>query len=75
MDADKLIATLEQNGELQQEIIRRQEELIRLQHNELAWRRYRDHMVDESPVGFALWLLLKDVYPFKWWYSRHGSHN
>jgi len=70
--------------ELQQTMIAKQEETIRLydalhqsqqqiidaQRQELAQRRYRDHLVDESPWGFALWLALHEIYPFKWWYGR-----
>lgn len=73
MDADKLIATLEQNGELQQAIIHRQAELIRIQHNELAELRHRAYLVDNDPLGFALWLILHEIWPFSVWYRRHEA--
>jgi hypothetical protein len=54
----------------QRALLAEQQETILQQRQELAERRYRDHLVDESPFGFALWLLLHDIQPFKWWYHR-----
>jgi len=54
-------------------IVDSQKERLALQHNELAERRFRDHLVDESPWGFAAWMLLKDVFPFSLWYHRHEN--
>jgi hypothetical protein len=59
-----------QENALLEQIVTNQEQTIAHQRQELAERRYRDHLVDESPWGFALWLLLKEVWPFSRWYHR-----
>jgi DNA-binding IclR family transcriptional regulator len=54
----------------QELIIRDQQTTIDTLHNELAHHREREHLIDDSRWGFALWLILNDVWPFSLWYHR-----
>lgn len=57
-------------------IIQDQAKIINQQHIELAEHREREHLIADCPWGFALWLLLNDVWPFSLWYHRFdgGDH-
>ena len=47
-----------------------QRSVLEAQRLELAERRLKDRLIDAEPWGFALFLLLKDVWPFSLWYHR-----
>lgn len=51
-------------------IIRQQRLIIRDQRLELARHRMREHLIDHDEWGFLRWLLLRDIWPFSWWYHR-----
>lgn len=69
MDAEENARLRDELIRVQQETIAAQTEQLRLQHNELAELRHRAYLVDYDPLGFALWVLLKGIAPFKQWYK------
>lgn len=54
----------------QELIIKDYQTTINQQHIELAHHREREHHIDHCRWGFALWLLLNDLWPFSLWYHR-----
>jgi hypothetical protein len=60
---EKQIALLKEESQLLRQ-------LADQQHQELARHRQREHLIDNDEWGFVRWLLLRDVWPFSWWYHR-----
>jgi hypothetical protein len=56
--------------EQQRLIIRDQQTTINALHTELAPHRQWNSFARREPWRFALFLLLKDIWPFRWWYGR-----
>lgn len=50
-------------------IIRDQQATINQQRTELAYHRQFEHSRNH-PWFFFWWLLLHNVWPFRWWYGR-----
>lgn len=54
-------------------IIKDQQTTIGKQRVELAEHRERERYIDGQRWGFALWLLLNDLWPFSLWFHRFDS--
>jgi hypothetical protein len=56
--------------EQQRLIIKDATDTINQLHIELAPHRQWDNFAKREPWRFVLFLLLKDIRPFRWWYGR-----
>ena len=77
---DALIEVLEENKRLRDNVIEKQEALIRnlTEENnrlrcELAPHRVWDDYSRQQPWRYCMFLMLKDVFPFSLWYHRHDG--
>jgi hypothetical protein len=67
---EEQIELLKQENQLLHEVVDTQTRTLDVMRQELAERRHRDHLVDHDSIGFTLWLLLHDIFPFSLWYHR-----